>query len=59
VDQGQFSDPNFISSTHQMENVEFVDKHIFLLTWSLILKGDNPEKIAVHYVVYYGVKNTL
>ena len=38
-----------------MENVEFVDKHIFLLTWSLILKGDNPEKIAVHYVVYYGV----
>ena len=48
-------DSNFISSTHQMENVEFANKHIFFLAWRLILKGDNPEKIAVHYVVYYGV----
>jgi hypothetical protein len=26
VDQGQFSDPDFISSTHQRKNVKFVDK---------------------------------
>ena len=26
VDQGQFSDPDFISGTHQRENVQFVDK---------------------------------
>jgi hypothetical protein len=26
VDQGQFSDPDFISGTHQMENVQFADK---------------------------------
>ena len=26
VDQGQFSDPDFISDTHQIENVKFADK---------------------------------
>jgi uncharacterized protein YqiB (DUF1249 family) len=26
VDQGQFSDPDFISGTHQRENVQFADK---------------------------------
>ena len=26
VDQGQFSDPDFISSTHRRENVQFGDK---------------------------------
>jgi len=26
VDQGQFSDPDLISSTHQRENVQFADK---------------------------------
>jgi hypothetical protein len=25
-DQGQYSDPDFISSTHQRENVQFADK---------------------------------
>jgi hypothetical protein len=25
VDQGQFSDPDFISGTHQRENVQFAD----------------------------------
>ena len=25
VDQGQFSDPDFISDIHQMENVQFAD----------------------------------
>jgi hypothetical protein len=28
VDQGQFSDPDFISGTHQKENVQFADKDI-------------------------------
>ena len=28
VDQGQFSDLNFISGTHQRENVQFVEKHV-------------------------------
>jgi len=26
VDQGQFSDPDFISGTHQRVNVQFADK---------------------------------
>ena len=26
VDQGQFSDPDFISGTHQKKNVKFADK---------------------------------
>jgi hypothetical protein len=26
VDQGQFSDPDFISGTHQKENVQFADE---------------------------------
>jgi hypothetical protein len=26
VDQGQFSDPDFISGTHERENVQFADK---------------------------------
>jgi hypothetical protein len=26
VDQGQFSDPDFISGTHQRKNVKFADK---------------------------------
>jgi hypothetical protein len=30
VDQRQFSDPDFISSPHQRENVKFVDKHAFI-----------------------------
>ena len=29
VDQGQFSDPDFISGTHQRENVQFADKHVY------------------------------
>jgi hypothetical protein len=27
VDQGQFSDPDFISGTYQRENVQFADKY--------------------------------
>ena len=27
VDQGQFSEPDFISGTHQWENVQFADKY--------------------------------
>jgi len=30
VDQGQFSDPDFISGTHQMENVQFIDKLVVM-----------------------------
>ena len=30
VDQGQLSHPDFISSTHQRENVQFADKYISL-----------------------------
>ena len=30
VDQGQLSDPDFIGSTHQRENVQFADKYISL-----------------------------
>ena len=29
VDQGQFSDPDFISGTNERENVQFADKHIY------------------------------
>ena len=29
VDQGQFIDPDFISGTHQRENVQFADKSIY------------------------------
>ena len=29
VDQGQFSDLDFISGTHQMENVQFADKQAY------------------------------
>jgi hypothetical protein len=29
VDQGQFCDPDFISDTHQWENVQFADKLYF------------------------------
>jgi hypothetical protein len=32
VDQGQFSDPDFISDKHQRENVQFADKGIFSST---------------------------
>jgi len=27
MDQGQFSDPDFISGTHQRENVKYADKY--------------------------------
>jgi hypothetical protein len=30
VDQGQLSDPDFIGSTHQRENVQFADKYTSL-----------------------------
>ena len=48
VDQGQFSDPDFISSTHQRKNVKFVDKtfsgaHLYYFPWYnfflLFIKG--------------------
>jgi hypothetical protein len=29
VDQGQFSNPDFISGTHQRENVQFANKYIY------------------------------
>ena len=29
LDQGQFSDPDFISGTHQRENVKFADKSLY------------------------------
>ena len=34
VDQGQFSDPDFISGTHQREKVQFADKSMF--SWLLL-----------------------
>jgi hypothetical protein len=34
VDQGQFSDPDFISGTHQRENVQFADK-LYLLLYTI------------------------
>ena len=37
VDQGQFSDPDFISGTHQRENVQFADKMYLLLYTDLYL----------------------
>jgi hypothetical protein len=37
LDQGQFSDPDFINGTHQRENVQFADKKYihfcFFPTW--------------------------
>jgi hypothetical protein len=30
MDQGQLSDPDFIGSTHQRENVQFADKYTSL-----------------------------
>jgi hypothetical protein len=32
VDQGQFSDPDFISGTHKKKNVHFADKLIYLIS---------------------------
>jgi len=29
VEQGQFSDPDFISGTHHRENVQFADKYLY------------------------------
>jgi hypothetical protein len=38
VDQGQFSDPDFISGTHQMENVQFANRWIlFVYLFALML----------------------
>ena len=31
VDQGQFSDPDLISGTHQRKNVQFADNKIFCI----------------------------
>jgi hypothetical protein len=39
VDQGQFSDRDFISGTHQRENVQFVDKKGLMLQWLIIVSG--------------------
>jgi hypothetical protein len=48
VDQGQFSDPDFISGTHQRENVQFDDKlHLLLYTvlyLNVLLEGDPTGK---------------
>ena len=49
MNQGQFSDPDFISGTHQRENVQFTDKlylcsqstlktDIYCLHWYIITK---------------------
>jgi hypothetical protein len=35
VNQGRFSDPDFISGTHQRENVQFADKWIYWY-WELM-----------------------
>jgi hypothetical protein len=45
VDQGQFSDPDFISCTHQRENVQFADKNKYCVL-------GRPNKL-IHRVVNY------
>jgi hypothetical protein len=37
VDQGHFSDPDFISRTHQRENVQFADKSIYISTTPMVV----------------------
>jgi hypothetical protein len=39
VDQGQFSDRDFISGTHQRENVQFAYKKGLMLQWLIIVSG--------------------
>jgi hypothetical protein len=48
VDQNQFSDPDFISGTHQRENVQFANK-LYLLLYTVLylnvlLEGDPTGK---------------
>ena len=35
VDQGQFSDSDFISGTHQRENVQIADKYFYFTGWNI------------------------
>jgi uncharacterized membrane protein YkvI len=39
VDQGQFSDPDFISGTHQREIVQFADKYGVIVAIEICLFG--------------------
>jgi hypothetical protein len=45
VDQGHFSDPDFISRTHQRENVQFADKSIYISTTPMV-KTDIITRIS-------------
>jgi hypothetical protein len=55
VDQGQLSHPDFISSTHQRENVQCDDKHITVKNKTPVLKiltyiiTGRPEDLDIHY----------
>jgi hypothetical protein len=42
VDQGPFSDPDFISGTHQSENVQFADK----LSYQVRIYGKTTTKVG-------------
>ena len=38
VDKGQFSDPDFISGTHQRENVQFANKCLLFFTPPFVMR---------------------
>jgi hypothetical protein len=44
VDQGQFSDPDFISGTHERENVQFADKLEYHIALFLGLSYDITDE---------------
>ena len=49
VDQGQLSDPDFISGTHQRENVQFVDKSFRQMRKREVMGFHLDEHIAMDW----------
>ena len=53
MDQGKFSDPDFICGTHQMESVQFADK---LIIFCRKLKYEISHLIICMWGVYFRQK---
>ena len=53
VDQGQFSDPDFISGTHQRENVKFVNKAFYWLIDTYIKTNFYLWRLIFYFYSYF------
>ena len=56
MDQGRFSDPDFISGTHQRENVKFDDNSKYFLYLDVVLLlvkevTENKQSLLVKTVI--------